>query len=278
MEKEPPEYMEQKVTGNREATARYVQETEEEFKKCLGVVLLDISNRCLLQEEDIAEKVMEDAMNCYSSYFQSMKGGINLTQDDIKDLVTFEVKRHRSFYKTLREISKEFTDEGVKFEILSPGDIYCDPYWDTKLEVGCNIRTDNGAYLSAFPLFPATTSDYMALRQEPVAAHILYINKDCMLFINHNQDPGEKFTEVYRKVFRDPVDVKYEIEGAWAASISNNFLHLDSEREFSDAKLEELKNKYNVTAVVKANSGQFTAYIYTGKGRKYLQLLLGILD
>lgn len=278
VEKKPPEYMEQKVTGDREATARYVQETREEFKKCLKAVLLDISNRCLLKEENIVEKVMEDALNCYNTYFQSMKGQLNLTEEDIREIIIKEEERHRKFYDKLREFSKKFTSEGVRFEILSPGDIYSDPYWDTKLEVGCNIRTDNGAYLSAFPLFPATTFDYMALRQEPVAAHIIYIDEDCMLFINHDQDPGERFGRVCKKLFWNPVDVKDEIEGAWAATLSNNFLHLDSEREFSDTELEELKNKYDVTAVIKTDFGQFTAYIYTGKERKYPQLLLGILD
>jgi hypothetical protein len=258
--------------GGRDETADYVMACREEFRGCLRQVFLSVAQKAFRQEASITRKVMPDATRCYSAYFRSMKGQINLTKEDLRSLITKEEKRQKKLYQALQGLSDRFKREGLGFEVLAPGDIYCESAWDTGFIVGTNIMTEAGAYLFSSPLVPAYTADYMALRQEPVAANILAISRDFILFLPINQAPGDKFGEVCLKVFGTPKDITEEINGAWQATLMSGFLLVDSEKAFSAAEIEGLRKKYGVLAVVTANSSQFTASIHTEEDREFSRL------
>jgi hypothetical protein len=266
--------LEQRVlgVGGQDETADYVRACQKEFRSCLRQIFLSVAQKAFSQEASIARKVMPDATKCYQDYFQSMKGQINLTEEDLMSLVSKEEERQQRFYRALRELSGKFSREGVMFEILSPGDIYCIPAWDTGLVVGTSIRTESGAYLFSSSPVPAHTTDYMALRQEPVAASIVAISKDFILFLPVNQVPGDKFREVHLRIFGREKDFTKEINGIWRATLMSGFLLLDSERTFSAAEIEELKRKYGVDTIVTANSSQFTAAINIEEDKEFSRL------
>lgn len=119
---------------------------------------------------------MERAIECWKSYFQSMKGGINLTEEDVKRAIRREEKMQKRFYNALTKLIDKFREKGFQAEIIPPDKCHKDPYWDTGLSAGCNIKVNN-AYLCAFPLIPATTSDFLASRQYS-AANVILINEE----------------------------------------------------------------------------------------------------
>lgn len=112
----------------------------------------------------------------------------------------------------------------------------------------------------------------MALRQEPVAANILAMSKVFILFLPINQDPGDKFREVFLKTFRRERDVTEEITGTSQANLNSGFLLVETERVFTKSELEELRGKYRVVAVVIANSSHFTAFVHTERDKDFSKL------
>jgi hypothetical protein len=259
--------------GGLDETAAYVVASQDEFRDCLKTVFLSIARMAFQQAGDIADKLIPETIKCYEKYFQSMKGQINLSEQDMESLINEEINRQQNFYLALQELSSRFSVEGVKFDVLSPGDVYCEPAWDTELTIGTTIRTDSGVYLFSIPLVSAYTSDFMALRQEPVAAGILGVTGDYIMFFPVNQDPEEKFADACLKIFGTPEDITADIEGARQAYIISGFILVDGEKSFSPAEIEELKKKYSVLAIVTANSSNFTAVIHVEEDRGLSRLL-----
>lgn len=233
-----PSYEEQKVLGNRDATSEYVTEAREEFWICMQKIFLEIAKKAFNKEENVADAVMEKAINCWRSYFQSMKGGINLTNEDIKNMLRKEEDRQKKFYNALTKIVDEFRMKGFRAEILPPDECYANSYWDTGLTVGCNIKINN-AYLCAFPLVPATTSYFLSLRQES-AANIILLSKDFIIMQPYDQTLEEEFWKVNEKMFTEK-DVKDDFPEADFAVLKNNFLLLVSSKIFSKAELEKIR-------------------------------------
>jgi hypothetical protein len=217
------------LTG-RDVTGEYASNQKEEFEACLRRIFLDI-----------AGTVMEEALKCHRAYFQSMKGATSIHKEDIETAVREEEERQKGFYDALKRFSEEFEKSGVRFEVMPPGKVYRDSGWDAGLVHGCNVRTDGG-YLCAFPLVPATTSCYMALVQEPVAAQVVFASRDCVVLAPHGQDYGEAFTQAARQVFGTPRDIK-DFPKARRALIGNSFLSIDSSETFSSFRLKETKER-----------------------------------
>ena len=118
----------------------------------------------------------------------------------------------------------------------------------------------------------------MALKQAPVAAKIIYVNKYCILFMNHDQDAGDNFGKACIEIFSEPKDIKNEFPESWSAMLYNNFILLDTNRHYSESELLELLEKLMVDAIVVANSSNFNAYIFVGKENKFSKLLNGIIE
>jgi len=261
----PPENMEQRIAGTQEDMTNYVQECKHELRDAMLQVYLKIAQDAYKGRNAVSQDVAREAVQCFKNYFDSMKGATNLSADDVKLSVEDEAERQGRFHKRLCELSDKFKSNSASFEVLPPGDIYSDPMWDLGVCVGTSVRIANKAYLYAAPTCAARTYDYMALRQDPVAAQLIYLDDCLMLFAKDDQDLGEGFWQAYRKLFDKPKDVKADFPSSWATVIAGNALFIDTKDTFSDDELQELMDKYGVAGVIMANSSTFVARLYVGE-------------
>ena len=261
----PPEYMEQRIAGTGEDMAYYVAECKRQLRDCMLQIYLKIAQDAYKGRSTVSPELVQEAVNCFESYFDSMKGATNLSEDDVRFAVENELERQGGFYRRLRKLADNFVSHNVSFEVLPPGDIYSDPMWDMGACVGTSVRIANKAYLYAVPTCAAKTYDYMALRQDPVAAQLIYIDESLMLYAQHDQDLGEPFWHAYRQLFDKPQDVKADFPDVWAAVVAGNALLLDAKDALPDAELERLMAKYGVAGVIMANSSTFAARLYVGE-------------
>jgi len=261
----PPEYMEQRIAGTQEDMANYVQQCKRELRDCMLQIYLKIAQAVYNDKSEVSQEITSEAVRCFEIYFNSMKGATNLSEDDVRAAVVNEMQVQGSFYSRLGEIADEFTSNSVAFEILEPGKVYSDPMWNTGVCAGTSIRIANMAYLYAAPACAAKTYDYMALRQDPVAAQIIYLDDCLILYAQHDQNLGEAFWQTYRNLFDKPKDVKEDFPDVWAAVVAGNTLLLDAEDALPDTELERLMQKYGVAGVIMANSSTFAARLYVGE-------------
>ena len=261
----PPENMEQRIAGTQEDMATYVVECKRELKDCVLRVYLKIAQDAYKGNSEVSQEITSEAVRCFDNYFNSMKGATNLSADNVKVSVEDDAERQGRFYKRLRELSDKFVSHNVAFEVLPPGDIYSDPMWDMGVCVGTSVRIANKAYLYATPTCAARTYDYMALRQDPVAAQLIYLDDCLMLFAKDDQDLGEVFWQAYRKLFDKPKDVKADFPSSWATVVAGNALLIDTKDTLPDDKLQKLMDKYGVAGVIMANSSTFVARLYVGE-------------
>ncbi|MBN3035373.1 MAG: hypothetical protein JW861_07280 [Bacteroidales bacterium] len=264
----------QRITGGREATGDYVREAESVFRACLRDIFAEVAGRCAAGNTAIPEELRRQARECCQAYFRTMKGGINITEEEVMQILDQVALRQQKLIRFLDSITGEFRKYDVRFEVLGPDQIVNDPYWDTGPEPGRNIRTDNQATLYACPLYPAMTNCYMALQQEPVAAHLIWADPGGMIFIGHDQDPGEKFMEAYRNIFPSTTEVTDEIPEAWSAQLmKDRFLVVSSENEYTQDELEKLGHNFGVIIVQHGNFGNFTARMVIDNRYKIPDLL-----
>ena len=101
MKAKRPEHYEQKISGDINATANYVELCRNEFKSCIGKNIRDIALK-EFSNANTEDKIQKDAIKCYEEYFQSMKGETNVSKESIKELIKFESERQRLFYEALR--------------------------------------------------------------------------------------------------------------------------------------------------------------------------------
>jgi hypothetical protein len=259
----PPEYMEQRIAGSHEDMAFYIDECKAELKECMTEVFSAIARDAYEGRDGSPPDLIQRGILCHERYFNSMKGATNLSADDIRSVIAAEAERQRAFYEALREMAGQFSGHGVVFEILPPGEIYSDPVWNIPLSIGTTVRVEGRAYITAFCPSAAATNDYMAPRQDPVAASLIYMDDKVMLFMQHDQDPGEPFAAACASLWGRSVDVHADFGGAWAAHISGGVLLLDTGESVSDKETGQLMGKYGVYGIIVANSGKFTARLYT---------------
>jgi hypothetical protein len=261
----PPEYMEQRIAGTQNDMANYVSECKRELKSCMLQTYIKTAKSAYEGHSGVLQDITQEAVNCFEQYFNSMKGATNLSEADVIQSVKGEFERHRRFYGRLIELAGKFTWREIGVEILEPGNIYSDPMWDMGICVGTSIRIDSKAYLYATPICAAKTYDYMALRQDPVAAQIIYMDDSLIFFAQHDQDLGDTFWQAYRELFDAPQDVKADFPNAWAAVVAGNALLIDAKDALGDTELEKLMVSYAVAGVIMANSSTFVASLYVGQ-------------
>lgn len=254
---------EQQIEGGRDATAEYFRETGKIFQQCLQECLLGISVKCFRKVVCPEPGDYEKAGACYDSFFNSLKGGTNLSREDVERYIAESASRYSRFFSYLDSLKLLADRAGIIFEIKPPGSIFKDPYWDFGPEPGCNILVDKKSFLFAIPPCEASTYNYMTLQQEPVAASLIHLNRDCMLFLNSDQDPGEKFFRSFRDIFTEGKNITNDIEGACQATLfPGRFLLIDPEKEPGQPEIGSLMEEYGVPAVVTGNAGTFRAAIY----------------
>jgi len=259
----PPEYMEQHIAGSPQDMASYVSNCKAELKDCIMEVFAAISQDAYSGRGSSLPDLIQRGILCHERYFNSMKGATNLSAGDIRSAIIAEAERQQNLYMALRDMAAQFAGHGVKLEILPPGEVYSDPVWNIPLSVGTTVRVESRTYITAFCPSAAATNDYMAPRQDPVAARLIYMDKSMMLFMQHDQDPGETFAAACTSLWGQPVDVLSDFGGAWAAQLSGGVLLLDTAESVSDEEVGRLMQKYGVHGVIVANSGNFIARLYT---------------
>ena len=174
-----------------------------------------------------------DVSVCFDRFFEVSKGAVDFTLGDVEDVVEWVCHIMEDFNHSLNDFLVRFPRD-----VITSGEILADPYWDSGLISGINLRVGD-AVLYACPLVPMATSCWMALVQTPVAANVLAVDGDCVLMLPVGQYLNEEYVEALKKLYKPPVET-----------------------------LNAAMKKYNVNAVVKVNLTEQTAILYTGKEQK----------
>ncbi|MBI2184534.1 MAG: hypothetical protein HYU39_06200 [Thaumarchaeota archaeon] len=275
----------QRVSGtplnNRNTTINYVAAARKEFKECLEEQFYKIARLTYERRTSDISQITKAGLECRKHYFQTMKGATNITEEAIEKLMRTEFERQIRFYAKLEKIREHFqhlSGSWVRFGIQFPDRLDRGYDWQTGLTVGCNISVGSTGFF-AFPLVDARTATYGKER-----CRVLYVDKDCVITLASVPAAVEPFQspEVWAEEFaqqgRDSVkDVSRDFPQTRTAVAYGNFLLLDSEETFSHKELAALREKHGVHAIVKADSTNRQALIYTGQEDIPLHIQLELL-
>jgi hypothetical protein len=261
---QPPEQKVLDVDGT-DLTGEYILAHTADFYACLKEIFLRNAQSILTGEETLAHKAeLENALRCYDDFFESVKGTTNFRREDLERDFWAEIERQKRFYVSLDMLSDKFSKHDIAFDILDAGYYFPETLWDTGLTAGCQIRIDH-QILYAYPLVPATTDAYMIPRAAPVAAELIALNEDYMVFLpSETQKVDEKLLNSARLIFGTSENVTDQMENVHFARLYNNFLAISIINDVSYAELDNLKEKYNVIAILKGDPHNFKAVIYIG--------------
>jgi hypothetical protein len=234
-------------------------EYRTDFEKCLNPIFTEIAMRAY-NGKPTAKGLSEEAKECLERFFQVMQGAVNLTPQDVEEALDWASHIEESFYSSLWQLVERLPQY---VDVVSPDKMYADPYWDTGLVHGCNIKAGD-CYLYASPRVPAATSCWMALVQEPVAATVLAVDGDCILMLPTGQYTSEGFSDEFKETFGERKDISDEFPSAYSARVYPGFLQLDSNIKMDSTVMDSVLERYDVRAVVKVNLSQQSGYIYTG--------------
>jgi hypothetical protein len=256
---------EQRTQDSPSPTAEYAARAWSEFTLCMGKVFTDVAQNQWKGNKDLT--VPQTLANaCLNSFSQTMKGGINLTSTRIHDVLQVVQTRQEKMIHSLSALRQRMQEESIPFTPGDPGEKFSPLYWDTGMEPCLPVKTSNDAILVAVPIVPAQTHHYLSLRQDEVAAQVLYIDDNMILFLPQNEDPGTTFAQIWRHLLPEPLNITSLVPGTWNALLyEKQFILLDTDKTLSTTELENLKAKYQVAAVVVTNASTFAAFIYTGK-------------
>jgi hypothetical protein len=254
----------QEIAGGPMAAAAHIFTARKNFRQCTQGAFLEIARGCSAQQGNQMSRVRDSALYCFEKYFNSMKGGINLSKGDIDTALALEEKRQWSFYLSLVKLVEKFGQYKVKFEIGKPGYHSQNLLWNTGPSPGRSIKTDNQVLLYAFPLFHAETRGFLIPDLAPNLANVIYIDTSLMIFMPHNSDPGEEFQKAAREIFGIPENISQQIPEVPTARLYRGFLKLSALKDLNASFLEQLRKKHNVAAVLKVDSKALEAAIFTG--------------
>lgn len=206
-----------------------------------------------------------DIHGCYDRFFEVMMGAIDFTLEDVEEVVDWAGHVKEDFNVSLHDFVERFPCDVVSEGLLA------DPYWDSGLISGINLRVGD-ALLYASPLVPMATSCWMALVQEPVAANVIAVDGDLVLMLPVYEYLDEKYIEALQGLYKVPIDISSEFPNAHHAYYRNGHIIIDTIHKIEPDILNEAMKKYNVDAIVKVNLTQQTGYLYTGKEQKLPKL------
>jgi hypothetical protein len=265
----PEQKMVDPLTG-RNLTGEYVSEKTGDFRAGLEALFLEIALAAFRGEVE-ARPFTHQAQALYQDYFQALKGATNLHAGVVASAVAEEVSRQHSLYGALSLIKGRLAQSGIRAEVMPPDRCYCDPYWDTGLVQGCNLRLGSDWWW-AIPPVDASTQCYQALVQEPVAAQVIHASKECLLLLPNNQSVPDAVRQPETGLFSPRREITEDFPEACAAWLGNGFLSLDTDEEYSPVQLLDMKARYRVHAIVKGGPG-FTARLYAGENPALAALL-----
>lgn len=267
----PYDLMGQKVVGFNldgsmyDATGSYYQEAFTELRKGTEQALLKLMNE-VFETGHASQSSLDSTYECFVGFNASTKGTSNFMESDYWDYINSKVQQFDSMFIALKKVQKHFETRGVTFTIEKPGEYLSWPYWNMGVIPGCNITINKTSYLYACIPVNAVTNDYLTLNRGPLAAHIVHINDDYILFSPANQDFDSTFLEVAGILFPKGKDVKDSVESCYNAFLFNNsHLIINTDKEYSIEELKKLKEEFSVKGIIVGNLGTFSAklYIYT---------------
>ena len=259
--RKPRDIPEQRIAGEPEATGEYLADCRRELRAAMREVFADIAHRVLAGQEEPAPEVIDRALAYYDRYFQVTKGNTNLRREDVLEAIQLGQRRQRALHAGLIGLADRFARQGVQFRIAEAGHFEKKILWEGGIEAGYRIVTDHETELFAYPLISMKTSEYMVPRAGPVAAGLVYLDADGMIFLRHGEDPGEAFARAAGEIFGKGVDVGGEIEGVHLARLYEHRLEIVALKDWALAELEDLRKIYRVPAVVGGDPHDFTAVI-----------------
>jgi hypothetical protein len=234
-------------------------EYRQEFEGCLQKAFTEVASR-VYQGDNSTLGLEDQTCRCLERFNQVMMGAVNITKEDINETLRWAKDIQTGFYECLYSLLKHLPDH---LEVINPKRFIIDPYWDSALIHGCNIKAGN-CILHAVPRVPAATSCWMALVQEPVAAKVLAAKNRCVLMLPSGQYPSEDLSDALKSYRGDPLDVTRDFEKAYYAQVQSGILYLDSGEKMDPTTLNAALDNYGVATIVKVNLSQQTGFIYTG--------------
>lgn len=243
-----PEQRPMFVESIGETKAKFMTEIQEVMNR----VAFDAFNG-----ETFIEKYIQGLEEPRNFFFNSMKGSINVSEQDVEELIREEVKRQEKFYRAIRELAEKF--EG---NVLPPDQIVEYPHWDHLPSKGCNIRSGTTVFY-AYPRLPSSTVHYLELTQGPTPGHVLHVTSEYILMLPYGQD----LSEIHRTLLMEIAGTTGKIKDDRVKDelrIRKNFLFLITEEKVYEKTLSELLKEYDGMAIQVGHQSTNIAYIYTG--------------
>jgi len=140
--------------------------------------------------------------------------------------------------------------------------LVADPYWDSGLIAGVNLRVGDSV-LYAAPLVPMASDCWMALVQEPVAASVLAVD-GFILMLPCGQYLEEEHADALRQLYPPQVDLSSYFPDTHHAYRRNGHIIIDTTQRIETDSLNKIQKKYEVQAILRVNNTEQTAIIHTG--------------
>lgn len=271
--KPEPEAPEQRISGGPEATGEYVEAAREELLLCLHPLFLQLASRTIQGQESGLPDLTKQALACHERYFQAMKGGSAITEEDVTAALAWMEERYVRLGAALLGLKAQFKQAGAGMTLQDPNFFDGTTRWKTGLVPGVPVRTDDNAVLYAYPVIPAATGAYLMPKGRPTAAQAVVCGPDLLLFIPSPADIGEKTAALWEKAAGAPRDITDKVTDARQAQAHRAFLNLILAKEKTYPEVEALRRQYKVTAVVTGGAGALKAVIHTGQEDKVPKLV-----
>jgi len=272
MKKKPDDSFEQKMSSDI-STRDFISECKKEFHVCIQKIFNKISNSILKESKIPTAKIKKNANICFRKYFQSTKGSTNLSSEDIRTIIYWEIDKQKKLNRAIKHLMKQLDEYDIKTQILESEFYFGETLWNTGIEPGYKIFIDNQNYIFAFPLTSAKTSDYLVPRSGPVSAEILYLDKDCLIMMPLGEELSDKFSKAITQLWGAPSNITNQFADVHVVYKYRNFIKLDIVKEIDTSELNRILNMYVINAVLKGDPNEFKALIHTGKEDQLPKLL-----
>lgn len=234
-----------------------VTETRKEFANAIRKLMLRVAVDTYHDRVD-RTAYTEALGNAHDKFFNTMKGATNIHKVNIQELIDSEITRQKALYTRLNELKPFF--DSVK--PLDPSGLVALPYWEHGPSHGCNVEI-NGSRFYAAPRVPCSTNEYITVKQAPVPANIIMIDRDMILMLPYGVDPSEETRKQFSKIL--DVSGKITEEGfKEPIHVMKNYLWVHSEEKLDERLIIELIKKYEADAFMVGYPGKNIAIIYTG--------------
>jgi hypothetical protein len=234
-----------------------VVETRKRFEKALNEAMKMVAVDTYHGVVD-KKNILEPLRGEYDRFFNSMKGATNIHVIDVEELVDHEISRQKVLYSEIDTLEEVF--EGIN--ILDPSGLAAYPYWSHGPSHGVNINI-NGTWFYALPRVPCSTDEYITVKQAPVSANIVLVNKNMILMLPYREDPIEKTRRQLNTLFTQSGQM--DEEGfSEPIKVRTNYLWTHSEKKIDEQLIDETMRKYKADAFMVGYPGRNLAILYTG--------------